>query len=193
MATSEGIKHRAVEKPLSTDADATDGTDRAASPTNNDRKVVKAKRSLPTLAAALIVPVVLSATSAYLSGTTHPGRSDQKSSTWQFPILVFHLGNIVTAALTSLSAWLFWAKGGFHRRPTDILFYLGQLMLGLAWGPAAVRLGDARLGFAVAVAMLFCLFGCSRSFHRVNPASGDLVIPCLAWAMFLVMFSYRLM
>ncbi|KAJ3702065.1 hypothetical protein LUZ61_005770 [Rhynchospora tenuis] len=185
MDTSEGIKQRHVEKPASTDGDA-------ASPANKDRKMAKAKRGLRTLAVALVIPVALSAASACISGTTVPSRPDSKL-TWQLPILAFHLGNIATAALTSLAAWLCWAKGGFHRRPTDLLFYLGQLLLLLTWGPTVFRLGKARLGVAVAVAMSVCLFGCARCFRRVNTAAGDLVIPCLAWALFLAMFSYKLM
>jgi translocator protein len=188
MATSEGIKQRAVEKPPSTDTDATDG---GAKSSDKDQKIAKAKRSLPSLIAALALPIMLSAASAYLSGTTHPGRPGAKSSL-QPSIIAFHLGNITTAALMSLSAWLFWAKGGFHQQPTGLLFYLGHLLLGLAWGPMVLRLQDARLGLAVALAMLGCLFGCSRFFRRVNPSSGDLIVPCLAWALFLAMFTYKL-
>ncbi|KAJ4768153.1 Translocator protein like [Rhynchospora pubera] len=185
MATSEGMKQRHVEKPTSADADATP-------PTNKDRKIAKAKRGLRTLAVALAIPVAFSAASACISGTTAPSQPDSKSSL-QLPILAFHLGNIATAALTSLAAWLFWAKGGFHRRPTDLLFYLVQLLLLLMWGPAVFRLGNARLGVAVAVAMSVSLFGCARCFRRVNPSAGDIVVPCLAWALFLAMFSYKVM
>ncbi|KAJ3669526.1 hypothetical protein LUZ60_011476 [Juncus effusus] len=177
MATTEGLKQRSTDKSTTSPAPST----------NKTQKTIKTKRGIRSLTVAITVPVLLFATSAYLSGTAHIASHGK----FVPPILAFHLGNIAISAITGFAAWLIWAKGGFHRQPQDMFLYFGQLLLGLMWGPLMFKVKDRKLALAAAVAMAACMFGCIRSFRRVNKVAGDIFLPCFAWAVVLAIFSFK--
>ncbi|OAY82436.1 Translocator protein [Ananas comosus] len=193
MASSEGLKHRPRD-----DTDPTITTTATTMNTgvtkSNDKKVQKmamARRGLRSLAVAVAVPLALALASACLSGGGGSGESSARPF-WGLPRWVFGAAAVSTAGLAGLSAWLVWAEGGFHHRPADLGLFAAQLALGLLWGPLVFRIGATRLGLVVSLGLIGCLLWCSKCFHRVNPIAGDLLKPCLAWAVFLAVFNLKL-
>lgn len=181
---SRNLKHRPRYEPTTS---STSSTTTTTIKNGKTQKLAMAKRGLRSLAVAIAVPFILATLSAYASGT---GTAVSKAF-WHPPVWAFHLASISTSCLTGLSAWLVWADGGFHSQPTTLPLFLTQLLLGVVWGPLVFRLGATRVGLVICVILLAALFACSRSFHQVNPAAGDLVKPSLAWVFFLAVFNYK--
>lgn len=92
-----------------------------------------------------------------------------------------------------LCAWLVWAEGGFHQKPTGLGLFLGYLVLSLAWDRVMIGSGGAWAGLVVSLGMFGALTGCCGVFKRVNPIAGDLAKLCLLWAGFVVILNIKLL
>ena len=92
-----------------------------------------------------------------------------------------------------LSAWLVWAEGGFHKKPTALPLFIAQLVLGLIRDPIVFGSGTGRAGLVVCMGLFGALVGCSRMFREVNPIAGDLVKPCLAWTAYVGVVTLQLL
>ncbi|KAK9281143.1 hypothetical protein L1049_004037 [Liquidambar formosana] len=158
---------------------------------NRDKRKAKAKRGLKSLTVMVTAPVLFTLTSLYLFGS---GQSYSKlAKPYRLPPLwALHLTSFASALLMGLSAWLFWADGGFHRKPRAFHLYVAWLVLHMAWEPIVLEKGASRAGLAVCVAMIGALVGCSRNFREVNQIAGDLGKPCLALAGFLGFVNLKL-
>nr|GMD72949.1 translocator protein homolog [Ipomoea batatas] len=151
----------------------------------------KAKRGLRSLGIAVAFPLSLTLIDISLFGSSQQYRAMEKPF-WVPRLWALHLACLGSAFLMGLSAWLVWAEGGFHRYPTAMLLYLSQLALSLAWDPVVFKAGATRAGLVLCVGLLGALVGCSRSFKNVNPIAGDLVKPCLGWALLLSATNFKL-
>lgn len=184
MASSD-LKHR----PIQTQTQDDDGIDM-----NHHRKKPKnaaARRGLRSLSVAVALPLSLTLLDIFLFGSSNRYRTLHKPF-YVPPLWALHLACVTTAFLSGLSAWLVWAEGGFHRHPAALGLYLGQLALSLVWYPVVFGAGAIRVGLVLCAALFGALVGCARAFRNMNPIAGDLVKPCLAWALLLAVANVRL-
>ncbi|KAL3648015.1 hypothetical protein CASFOL_008983 [Castilleja foliolosa] len=195
MASQE-LKHR-TNQPLEVDQTQTnqhpqviqaDEMNPRSKPTNSGSA---ARRGLRSLTVAVAFPLTLSLLNIFLFGSTTRYRSLHKPFYFP-PLWALHLACLATAFLSGLSAWMVWAEGGFHRRPTALMLYLGQLVLSLGWYPVVFGAGAIKVGLVLCGALFWVLIGCARVFRTMNPIAGDLVKPCLAWAVLLAVMNVRL-
>ncbi|KAJ4850573.1 hypothetical protein Tsubulata_017172 [Turnera subulata] len=155
-----------------------------------DKRMAMAKRGIRSLAVAVAFPLSLTLFNIYFFGSRN-GYGTASKPFWFPPLWALHLTCLASSFFMSLSAWLVWAEGGFHKNPSALSFYLGQLGLSLAWDPVVFWMGASWFGLVVCLAMFGTLVGCSRQFREVNPIAGDLVKPCLAWAAFLAIVNLK--
>lgn len=189
---SQGLKHRAKEEaeeeeeiqPPKDTADTSTTTSSMTTARRPKKRTAMAKRGLRSLGLALALPLSLALLDISLFGSSLH-YATMKKPFWSPPLWVLHSACLASAFLMGLSAWLVWAEGGFHRNPTALLLYLGQLSLSLAWDPIVFQAGASRMGMVLCVALFGALVGCARTFRSMNPIAGDLVKPCLLWALIL--------
>lgn len=193
------LKHRTTkpqqEEPLQTEQYTKSDHDESEKMDKNDisksTRKQKAKRGLKSLAIALSIPVLLTLLDISLFGSSYQYVSMEKP--FWFPRLwALHLACLGSSFLMGLSAWLVWAEGGFHRQPMAMLLYLSQLGLSLAWDPVVFKAGATRVGLVLCMALFGVLIACVRAFKNVNPIAGDLVKPCLGWAVLLSLANLKL-
>lgn len=155
------------------------------------KKKMMAKRGLKSLAVAVALPVSLTLLNIYLFGASE-GYYQRRKQSWLPSLLVLHTACVGSSLLLGLAAWLFWADGGFHKKPTALYLYLANFVLGLVWDPIVFRMGANWVGLVLSLCMIGSLVGCSRMFKQVNAVAGDLVKPCLPWAGMLAFVNYKL-
>lgn len=185
---SHNLKHRTREDP--------DITTRTYNDRENKAKPLRnaaiAKRGLRSLAIGVSVPLSLTLLSLHLgAGRSCYGTLSKRF--WLPPPWALHMTCLASSFLMNLSAWLVWAVGGFHRKPTALYLYLAQLGLSLAWNQIVLGAGASRIGLLVCLAMFGAVVGCYRMFKEVNPIAGDLTKPCLAWTAFLAIVNLKLL
>ncbi|PHT86194.1 hypothetical protein T459_08300 [Capsicum annuum] len=151
----------------------------------------KAKQGLRSLTIALSIPLLLTLLDIFLFGSSYQYVS-MKKPFWFPRLWALHLACLGSSFLMGLSAWLVWAEGGFHRQPMAMLLYLGQLGLSLAWDPVVFKAGATRVGLVLCVALFGVLIACVKAFKNVNPIAGNLVKPCLGWAVLLSLANLKL-
>lgn len=157
----------------------------------SDKKTMM-KRGLRSLAVAVFVPVLISFSALYFCGPGHGYRTPAKPFSFP-PLWALHTTCLASSLFSGLSAWLVWAEGGFHRNPQALGLYLAQLLLGLTWEPIVLGWGAKWIGLLWSVGLIGSLVGCSRIFRMFNPAAGDLIKPCLAWAGLLALVNFKLL
>ncbi|KAF3622331.1 putative alkylated DNA repair protein alkB -like protein 8-like [Capsicum annuum] len=151
----------------------------------------KAKQGLRSLTIALSIPLLLTLLDIFLFGSSYQYVS-MKKPFWFPRLWALHLACLGSSFLMGLSAWLVWAEGGFHRQPMAMLLYLGQLGLSLAWDPVVFKAGATRVGLVLCMALFGVLIACVKAFKNVNPIAGNLVKPCLGWAVLLSLANLKL-
>ncbi|KAM3356140.1 translocator protein [Capsicum galapagoense] len=151
----------------------------------------KAKQGLKSLTIALSIPLLLTLLDIFLFGSSYQYVS-MKKPFWFPRLWALHLACLCSSFLMGLSAWLVWAEGGFHRQPMAMLLYLGQLGLSLAWDPVVFKAGATRVGLVLCMALFGVLIACVKAFKNVNPIAGNLVKPCLGWAVLLSLANLKL-
>ncbi|KAK4355685.1 hypothetical protein RND71_024656 [Anisodus tanguticus] len=193
MASQDQLKHRST-KPQHEDQQTEqhkksdhDDDDKM----NKSTRKQKAKRGLKSLGIALSIPLLLTLLDISLFGSSYKYVSMEKPF-WMPRLWALHLACLGSAFLMGLSAWLVWAEGGFHRQPMAMLLYLSQLGLSLAWDPVVFQAGATKVGLVLCMALFGVLIACARAFKNVNPIAGDLVKPCLGWAVLLSLANLKL-
>ncbi|KAL8054841.1 hypothetical protein ABFS82_04G019000 [Erythranthe guttata] len=194
MATHQDLKHRTkqheeeINQPQVIEATSDDDGEMNR---RRQKKSGMARRGLRSLSLAVALPLSLSLIDIFYFGSSSRYRTLPKPFYFP-PLWALHLACLATAFFSGLSAWLVWAEGGFHRQPTALMLYLGQLVLGLGWYPIVFGAGATRVGLVICGALFGVLVGCVRMFRNMNPIAGDLVKPCLAWAVLLALVNVRL-
>lgn len=196
MASQE-LKHRTkggqeeekevIQTAERKDTDENTKMDRSSKTTRRQ----KAKRGLKSLGIALTLPLLLTLLDISFFGSSYQYVSMEKPF-WIPRLWALHLACLGSAFLMGLSAWLVWADGGFHRQPMAMLLYLSQLGLSLAWDPVVFKVGATKIGLVLCMALFGVLIACARAFKSVNPIAGDLVKPCLGWAVLLSLANLKL-
>ncbi|XP_027117308.2 translocator protein homolog [Coffea arabica] len=183
MASQE-LKHRTRDEEAEEEIQPPKDTGTTATRRHQKKRTAMAKRGLRSLGLALALPLSLTLLDISLFGSSLQ-YATMKKPFWSPPLWALHSACLASAFLMGLSAWLVWAEGGFHRNPTALLLYLGQLSLSLAWDPIVFQAGASRMGLVLCVALFGALVGCARIFRTMNPLAADLVKPCLLWALIL--------
>lgn len=192
--TTQDLKHRRTTNQQQDEALITDPKSTESAAGMNPRRQKRsgaARRGLRSLSVAVAFPFTLTLLDIFLFGSSTRYRSLHKPFYFP-PLWALHLACLATAFLSGLSAWLVWAEGGFHRQPTALMLYLGQLAISLVWYPIVFGAGAIRVGLVLCGALFGVLIGCARMFRNMNPIAGDLVKPCLAWAVLLAVVNIRL-
>ncbi|KAI5680428.1 hypothetical protein M9H77_01655 [Catharanthus roseus] len=186
-SSSQELKHRITEEKEEKETPEMDGKGKG----RRTNKTAMAKRGLRSLGFAVGIPLSLTVLDIALFGSNLHYATMKKSFLYP-PLWALHLACLGSTFLMGLSAWLVWADGGFHKQPYALFLYLGQMVLGLAWDPIVFRIGASRVGMVMCVALFGALVGCVRMFRTVNPIAGDLVKPCLLWALVLSVVNLKL-
>lgn len=154
------------------------------------RRTAMAKRGVRSLAIAVALPLSLHLAAVAFLHSAHV--ASPKQPTW-FRSLALEAIFVGLPALMGFCAWLFWADGGFHRKPTALFFFLSYLALSLVWDPIVFGLDAPWVGLVVSSTMLAALAWCRLIFKEVNPIAGDLVAASMVWAVFLVFLNLKLL
>ncbi|KAL2238961.1 translocator protein homolog [Sesamum indicum] len=185
---SQDLKHRTKQQeqtqPEVITADTSTGDAK-------QKKTGTARRGLRSLIVAVAFPLSLALLDIFYFGSSKRYRSLHKPFYFP-PLWALHAACLATAFLSGLSAWLVWAEGGFHRNPTALILYLGQLAITLGWYPVVFGAGAIRVGLVLCGVLFGVLVGCTRIFRNMNPIAGDLVKACLVWAVLLSVVNVRL-
>ncbi|KAJ8543303.1 hypothetical protein K7X08_005826 [Anisodus acutangulus] len=189
MASQDQLKHRSTKPQHEEQHKKSDHDD--DDKMNKSTRKQKAKRGLKSLGIALSIPLLLTLLDISLFGSSYKYVSMEKPF-WMPRLWALHLACLGSAFLMGLSAWLVWAEGGFHRQPMAMLLYLSQLGLSLAWDPVVFKAGATKVGLVLCMALFGVLIACARAFKNVNPIAGDLVKPCLGWAVLLSLANLKL-
>ncbi|KAL8548625.1 hypothetical protein ACS0TY_007784 [Phlomoides rotata] len=185
--TSQHLSHRSTQPQTQTPTADNDVDMNPSRP----KKPAAARRGLRSLSLAVAFPFSLTLLDIFLFGSTTRYRTLHKPFYFP-PLWALHLACLTTAFLSGLSSWLVWAEGGFHRQPMALALYLAQLALSLVWYPVVFGAGAIRIGLVLCGVLFGVLLGCTRMFTNMNPIAGDLVKPCLAWALLLAVANFRL-
>jgi hypothetical protein len=181
-AAQEGLTHRVAARD-----------DAGGSPTSRDhpssrKPGASGRRGLRSLAAAVSLSAGLAALSFFLSaGGGSPAHAAAST------VAVVRAGSVASEAVLAVAAWMAWAEGGLHARPSATLLpYAARLACALAWAPLVLGHGAARAGLACCAAMAAAAAACARGFGAVNPVAGDLAKPAVAWAVLLAVINYKM-
>ncbi|KHN26557.1 Translocator protein like [Glycine soja] len=91
-----------------------------------------------------------------------------------------------------LAAWLVWANGGFQGETDAMSLYIAHVSLSIVWHPLVLVMGAYWLALISCLVNFVTLFLCYLRFRKVNPFAKDLAKPCLAWAAYLCLVSFKL-
>uniref|UniRef100_A0A7N2RES8 Translocator protein homolog n=2 Tax=Quercus lobata TaxID=97700 RepID=A0A7N2RES8_QUELO len=183
---SQTLKHRSRDDPNI----ITTTRNNKSTKNRRENNMAMAKRGLRSLAITVSIPLSLTLLTIYLT-STHSYVMVSKPS-WFPPLWAIHITSLASSFLLGLSAWLVWAVGGFHQKPTALSLYLAQLGLSLVWHPIVLGSGASWVGLAVCLATFGALVGCFRICKEVNPTAGDIIAPCSAWTAFLAIVNLTL-
>lgn len=186
---SQSLKPRTRREPTATTTATKNNGKRSM---RRDKRMVMAKRGVRSLAIAVSIPVSLTLLAISLGSTNTYAHATSSKPFWFPPLWALHLTCITSSFLMGLSAWLVWAEGGFHKKPTAVYLYVAQLVLSLIWDPIVFGSGATRAGLLVCFGMFGALLGCSKLFKDINPIAGDIIKPCLAWTAFLAVVNLKL-
>ncbi|KAK9161549.1 hypothetical protein Syun_007890 [Stephania yunnanensis] len=189
------MKQRFSDQPT-TATTTTTTTDPANKPKTRTRSAM-AKRGLRSLLIAVATPTCLtllalhSSKHAYNRNNGHA--TDHSIGVLFPPWWAAQLGWACSSVLIGLASWLVWAEGGFHKKPNLVPLYVAQFGLGLAWNAVVFGVGEVKVGLGLCFAWFGAVFGCYKSFKRLNPIAADLVKPCLVWVVVLVALNVKLL
>ncbi|GMH18784.1 hypothetical protein Nepgr_020625 [Nepenthes gracilis] len=145
-----------------------------------------AKNAVRSLILYLLSNLSLTLSIVVLFGSGRRYRALQNKPVWFPPFWLIHSATLASSFLMGLSGWLVWADGSFRRGgyySEALPVYVAQISLGFTWHPLVLRIGAAHLGVAYCLVNLGTLVSCYVNFGKVNSVAGDLVKPCLAWAL----------
>ncbi|TKY72608.1 Translocator protein-like [Spatholobus suberectus] len=158
----------------------------------HETKKAQAKRALRSLAIGIAIPFTLTLTIIILFGS---GRKYHRISKpfWVAPLWFIHLATLGSSFFMGLAAWLVWADGGFQGETDAMSLYVAHVSLSIVWHPLVLVMSAYWLALLSGLVNFGTLFLCYLRFRKVNPFAKDLAKPCLVWAAYLCLISFKLM
>jgi tryptophan-rich sensory protein len=98
----------------------------------------------------------------------------------------------VLYVMMAVAAWLVWRQGGWKRQLLPLGLFLFQWLLNGLWTPFFFGLHFSGVAFAEIVLLWLVLAATLRSFWRVRPAAGLLLVPYLAWVTFAAILNFTI-
>ncbi|KAL5140987.1 Translocator [Glycine soja] len=163
-----------------------------ASQTLLDTKKSQARRALRSLAIGIAVPFTLTLTIIILFGSGRKYNQIISKPFWFAPLWFIHLSILGSSFFMGLAAWLVWADGGFQGETDAMSLYIAHVSLSIVWHPLVLVMGAYWLALISCLVNFVTLFLCYLRFRKVNPFAKDLAKPCLAWAAYLCLVSFKL-
>ncbi|CAI0467434.1 unnamed protein product [Linum tenue] len=137
------------------------------------------------------IPLLLNAAVIYIFGSSRKFESLPKPG-WFPPLWVIYLGSIGSSLVMGLAAAMVWAGGGFVGGGAAVHLYVCEVSLSLVWPPLVVRIGAGLVGWVYSCVHLVTVLGCYWAFGRRSPKTRKLVGPCLGWAGFVTVCTFKL-
>ena len=103
---------------------------------------------------------------------------------WAPPAAVFGPVWSLLYATMCAAAWLVVRQGGLPAARPAMRWYAAQLLLNAAWTWLFFRWHHGAAAFAEVLVLLAAVALTARSFWRVRPLAGALMLPYLAWVCF---------
>jgi tryptophan-rich sensory protein len=140
------------------------------------------RRSRRALAGWLALCFAASASAVFVS--TGGWYAALHKPAWNPPPWVFGPVWSLLYLMMAVAAWLVWREGGWREQRRPLGLFLGQWLLNVLWTPLFFGLHLAGPAFGEIVALWLVLAATLRSFWRVRPLAGFLLLPYLAWVSF---------
>ncbi|HEU4339071.1 MAG TPA: TspO/MBR family protein [Planctomycetota bacterium] len=109
---------------------------------------------------------------------------------WAPPPSIFGPVWTVLYILMGIAAWLVWRVGGFRAARTALTFFLIQLALNALWSWLFFGWHRGALAFADILLLWAMIVATLRSFWRISPLAGALLVPYLLWVSFASALNY---
>jgi benzodiazapine receptor len=141
-----------------------------------------------------IVALVLTFGAAYV-GSRFPvdeWYSALAKPSWNPPNWLFGPVWSVLYLLMAISVWLVWRKEGLLGAIVPLIIFLLQLVLNAAWSWLFFGLHELGYAFVEIVALWVAIVVNIILFWRINPISGILLLPYLAWVTFASVLNYTI-
>ncbi|CAN0855822.1 Translocator protein homolog [Linum grandiflorum] len=143
---------------------------------------------LPPWAIALF-PLLITAASIHSFGSSRKFEALPKP-VWFPPLWLIHAGSLCSTVLMSLAAVIVQARRGLSG--DDLHLYCCQVGLSVLWCPLVVRIGAGLVGSVYTCVHIGSLLGCFWVFGKASPATRKLVGPCLGWALFVAVCTFKI-
>lgn len=103
---------------------------------------------------------------------------------WAPPAWVFGPVWSVLYMLMGIAAWLVWREQGARRQGVALTIFIVQLVVNALWSWLFFAWHQGALAFADVLVLLVLIAAMIRSFWRIRPLAGVLMLPYLLWVGF---------
>jgi len=111
---------------------------------------------------------------------------------WNPPNWLFGPVWSILYLLIAISVWLVWRKEGLRAAILPLIVFLLQLVLNAAWSWLFFGLHELGYAFVEIVVLWVAIVVNTILFWRINPISGILLLPYLAWVTFASVLNYTI-
>lgn len=153
----------------------------------------KAKRALRSLAIGVAVPLALTVAIILCFGSGRKYHGLPNKPFWLPPLWLIHLATTGSSLFMGLAAWLVWADGGLSAKSDALPLYVAHVSLSIVWHPLVLVMGAHAVALVTCMVNLGTIFLCYLRFRRVNPFAEDLAKPCVVWAAYMSLVSFKLL
>jgi benzodiazapine receptor len=110
---------------------------------------------------------------------------------WAPPAWLFGPAWSVLYLLMGIASWLVWRERGFNGARLALALYMAQLAVNALWSWLFFAWRQGQWS-CVEIIVLWILIVCTvRSFWRVRPIAGMLLLPYLAWVTFASALAFK--
>jgi len=141
-----------------------------------------------------IVALILTFGTAYV-GSRFPADewyTALSKPSWNPPNWLFGPVWLVLYILMAISVWLVWREEGLLGAIVPLSIFLLQLVLNAAWSWLFFGLHELGYAFVEIVVLWSVIVVNIILFWRINPISGILLLPYLAWVIFASVLNYTI-
>jgi tryptophan-rich sensory protein len=111
---------------------------------------------------------------------------------WNPPNWLFGPVWSILYLLIAISVWLVWRKEVLRAAILPLIVFLLQLVLNAAWSWLFFGLHELGYAFVEIVVLWVAIVVNTILFWRINPISGILLLPYLAWVTFASVLNYTI-